>query len=234
MTHLHFPDGILPIWLVMLGFLFTGTILSISLNKLKQEEYFAKKASLIAMMSALMLIVMSIPLGFIHYHINLTVLVSLLIGPWFAAISVFVVNLFLGLFGHGGITVVGLNSLVLISEVFIAAWLFSQLKRYLPNSLSLFSTVYLTIIISTGIMFGVVLLSTFSTELMVLAQHLEEGHEMTSNLNQWFFSIIMPIVLLGAALEASLITFIVKYLYKVRPELVKHLISEELQQQETV
>lgn len=233
MSHLHFPDGILPVWLIFAGFIITGLILGVSLNKLKQDEQFVKKTAWVAMMSALILIAMSIPLGFIHYHINLTVLVSLLIGPWFAAISVFVVNLFLSFIGHGGITVVGLNTLVTGFEVFLASFLFYFFRRFISATPAIVLTTMTTLILSSAVMVLIVTLAALSIDTSQLGQYLEEGQKISSGIGVWFAGIILPVVALGAAIEALIISFMMKYLAKVKPELVQHLqLTEGLGEEE--
>ncbi|KAB2954225.1 energy-coupling factor ABC transporter permease [Heliorestis acidaminivorans] len=223
MTHLHFPDGILPLWFAVLGLIITATILVPALKKLKEEEHFAKKVSLIALFSALMIIAMSIPLGFIHYHMNLAVLVSLLIGPWYAFISIFVVNSFLSLIGHGGITVVGLNTLILGFEAFLAYYLFTALRKMLQPFIALFSTVLISLIFTTFFMLFVVFLAALTTEPLILGDYLEKGHELASGVMLWSLQIILPIALVGAILESIVSTVIAKYLAKLKPELVAHL-----------
>jgi cobalt/nickel transport system permease protein len=64
-----------------------------------------------AVMVAVMLVVQSIPLG-VPYHMNLSALTGIMLGPWWALLSILVTNIAQAAFGHGGITIVGLNILV--------------------------------------------------------------------------------------------------------------------------
>lgn len=221
MSHLHFPDGVLPLWLVGVGFIFTLIVIIAASMKLKHDGDLVRKTSTLAVMSALMLIAMSIPLGFIHYHINLTVLVGLLSGPWLAFLAVFVVNLFLSLIGHGGITVVGLNSLLMGSEVFMAALFFPVFRRVIRPSGAVFVTTLVVLLLSNLFMAFIVFLSTLSLEVMEVAAFVESGQQLIAGIPGWFLGSILILVLIGGTLEAAVITFILSYLRRVRPELVK-------------
>lgn len=223
MTHLHFPDGILPFWLIVLGMVGAGLLVFRAVNLLQKDDQFAKKTSLIAMMAALMLIATSIPLGFIHFHMNLTVLVSLLIGPWFALLAAFVVNLFLSFIGHGGITVVGLNTLIFGAEIFLASFLFYRLRRLFSPRAALFSTVILALLVSTLLMLSTVALAALWVDITALSQYLEKGQQLSQGVAIWLFNLILPVVLVGATIEALVSNGIVQYLAKVKPHLVSHL-----------
>jgi len=72
---------------------------------------------LVGAVSALVLVAMSTEIVPIAYHMNLTVIAGTLLGPWLGAISAFIVVLLLALVGHGGITVVGLNTLMIATEM---------------------------------------------------------------------------------------------------------------------
>lgn len=228
MTHLHFPDGILPIWIVLLGFGLTVILLTNSLRRLRKEDEFARKVSLVAIMAALMLIANSIPMGFIHFHMNLTVLVSLLIGPWNALLAAFVVNFALSLIGHGGITVVGLNTLIFGGEIFLAALLYRGLVQKFSMSTAVFSTVITALLISTGLMVSIVMLAALTVDPILLGMYLEKGSGLAAGIIPWFATLILPVAIAGAMVEGLVTIGIVKYLAKVKPELVEHIRSTNI------
>jgi len=62
-------------------------------------------------------------------HCNLSVVSGIVLGPQLAVPAALVVNLILALIGHGGVTVVGLNSLVLSSEMLVGQYAFRGLTR---------------------------------------------------------------------------------------------------------
>src|SRR5688500_3732643 len=71
----------------------------------------SRRVPRLGVMSALLLVGMSTETVPIAYHINLSVLAGIVLGPAYGALAALIVNVFLALFGHGGITVVGLNTL---------------------------------------------------------------------------------------------------------------------------
>lgn len=120
MSHIHIPDGVIPAFWAAAGYAATGAILALALIMIRNTD---RKALVprMGVMAALMMAAMSIPLGFLPYHVNLTALTAVILGPWAGFVAVFIANLMLALVVHGGITTVGLNTLVIGAEVF-AAW----------------------------------------------------------------------------------------------------------------
>jgi cobalt/nickel transport system permease protein len=240
---------LLPAWIIVAGFAATAIVVALCLQKLKRDEDFVRKVSLLAILSALMLVAMSVPLGFIHYHVNLTVLVSLLVGPWLAFIGVFVVNFFLSFVGHGGISVMGLNTLIVGSEVFIAYYIFFGLKRFIKTIPAVLGATVLTLLLSSLLMVSVVATAGLSPALLgddhdhhecsddhehdhddhedehVLAHPHDDGGGFYAYLEP-FLKFILPLLVVGALIEAAVTAGIVSYLRKVKPVLVKSLYEE--------
>ena len=111
MSHLHIPDGLLPVWLWAGG-------LALALLLLVRASHVARGQSpqRIAYQGALgglMLAAMALPLGPLETHLTLAGPVGVLLGGAGAFQVVFVVSAILALMGHGGLTVVGLNALIL-------------------------------------------------------------------------------------------------------------------------
>lgn len=151
MSHIHVPDGIIPVALWVGGYVLTLIILMLSVKSLKGEEV-RRKIPLVGIVAAIMLIGMSVPLGIIPVHISLAVLSGILIGPKLGFIAVFVVNLMLALFGHGGITLVGLNTLIVGSEVLIGYYVFLYLSRKFKQLTSIIAATALALVTSLTMM----------------------------------------------------------------------------------
>jgi ABC-type Co2+ transport system permease subunit len=111
MTHMHIPDGILPVGLWILGFVVMFLAMGISLLRLKDSDL-KKKIPLLGALSAVMLVAMSIEILPLAYHINLSVVAGILLGPALGFLAAFIANLMLALMGHGGITVIA-NTILL-------------------------------------------------------------------------------------------------------------------------
>ena len=77
-----------------------------------------------------MLVGMSTEFVPIAYHINLTVLAGIIVGPAMGFLAAFIVDLILALFGHGGITVVGLNTLIVGAECALGSLIFRGLVPF--------------------------------------------------------------------------------------------------------
>ena len=127
---MHIPDGILPVWLWVAGFLAMFTSLGISLFRLKGMDM-KLKIPLLGALSAAMLVAMSLEIVPLAYHINLSVVTGILLGPSLGFIAAFIANFILALMGHGGITVMGLNTLILGAEAVLGHAFFTVLGRHI-------------------------------------------------------------------------------------------------------
>lgn len=242
MSHLHLVDGVIsPVWWI-LGHVISLAILLLAVAKVKKEEL-AQKVPFIGVLSALMLITMSVPLGFLPFHLNLTVLAGILAGPWIGFIAVFIVNLILAFIGHGGITVVGLNTLIIGMEVVVGYFLFKTVAKYLKPVKAVVVTVMVTLLISTSFMGGVVALTNAGMEHMLPQGHHEEEHydetdhhdgsesnqhkELSEQLsNVKFFALsgwgaVLVILMLGIIIEAVVTAMVVGFFLKVRPDMIE-------------
>lgn len=161
MSHIHIPDGVLPWWLWLGGWLVTAALLGLASRRAMRAGS-RRAVPIIGAVSALVLVSMSSEIVPIAYHVNLTVIAGVLLGPWLGMISAFIVVLVLALLGHGGITVVGLNTLVIATEIALG-WAFVRggtrvfgIARVRP--VAVISTV-LTLAITTTMLVGIVALA---------------------------------------------------------------------------
>jgi cobalt/nickel transport system permease protein len=214
--HIHVPDGVLPIWLWGLGYAVVAISLYVAIKKLRGDE---RRGIYAAAMSAVMLVVMSIPLG-VPYHFNLTALAGIILGPWWALISNFVTNLVLASFGHGGITVVGLNTMITWFESLAGLYTFLVLRRVFKRDQWKFTaaagiSTFIALVLSTVLVIGVVAASGINP-----AEALHEGTEETQMSMAVFVALVAPMALIGAIVEAIVTSLIVAYVRKVRPTLI--------------
>ncbi|MBS3969033.1 MAG: energy-coupling factor ABC transporter permease [Clostridia bacterium] len=155
MSHIHIPDGVLHPVLWVSSYLLAIVIIFVLSRKMNMDEA-RKKVPLAGIMAAIMLITMAIPLGFIPLHFSLAVLCGILLGPGLGFMVAFVVNMILAFFGHGGITVVGLNTLLMGTEVLIGAYLFRILLKNLAIVPRVIIATVIALLISVGLMVAVV------------------------------------------------------------------------------
>ncbi|MDI6799930.1 MAG: energy-coupling factor ABC transporter permease [Actinomycetota bacterium] len=236
MSHLHIPDGIIaPSWLII-GFLITASLLGLSLYKLKAVDL-KNIVPKIGVLGAVMLLGMIVPLPILGYHLNLSVLAGIILGPFAAFISAFVVNLILALTGHGGITVVGLNALITGAEACFGFIFFRSLRRMISIKWAAFLTTFAALVLSTALMIGMVVM-TGSSPGDILHIHgpdgdesheLEEGHhdEEERDGDEYgeislinFAKIVVPLASIGWLIESFIIAEMVSFIGKVRPELI--------------
>ena len=235
MSHIHFPDGVLPVWLWASGFI-VAILVGAILFRLTKKEAFTRRLPLMGMMAAVMVLGASFEIVPIAYHVNLTVISGILLGPSLIFLATFVVNVILALFGHGGITVIGLNTLTLSIEGVLGYFLFrlfwKVLKRLTPAT---FLATFIALLFSTFAMIGVVSLGTSHYEELIHKKgegifefHLakeKEGHhpgeaaEEKVNLKR-FIAIVLPLGLIGWVLEGVITSLICRYIYRLRPDLL--------------
>ena len=237
MSHIHLPDGVLPVWLWASGFVVVILIWMILLRVMKKEEL-TRRLPLLGMMAAVMVLGASVEIVPIAYHVNLTVMSGILLGPSLIFLATFVVNVILALFGHGGITVIGLNTLMFSIEGASGYFLFHLFWMLLRRlSIAVFLATFLALTVSTLSMIGVVSLGTSHYEELIhqgerkgmigfeLGKE-KEGHqkegvpEKEVNLKR-FLAIILPLGFIGWVLEGMVTALIARYIHRLRPDLLR-------------
>lgn len=243
MSHIHVPDGILPLWLVVAGWAVTAVLLGVALRYLRRNpEELTGRVARLGVVAAIMLVGMSLEVVPIAYHFNLSVLAGILLGPAAGFLAAFVVVFILALFGHGGITVVGLNTLVIGTEVVLGSLLFRAFGRVLrvgPFWRAFLATV-LALAVSTTLMVGIIgaarinpadqapraviaFENPFEAGLFRLEVLGEEPHGAAEaeplNLST-FAAVVYTLGAVGWLLEGFFTGVVVRYLSQVRPDLL--------------
>lgn len=161
MSHLHIPDGVLPTWLWVAGWMVTLIAVGVA-GRLAERTDVRRKVPLLAIVSALMLVAMSSEVVPLAYHVNLTVIGGVLLGGPLSIIAAFIVEVVLAMLGHGGITVLGLNTVVIASEMLLGAALFRGLVTLLGRQRirpAAFLATVLTLATTTLVVVGIVAFS---------------------------------------------------------------------------
>lgn len=212
MSHLHIPDGLLPAWLIVITWS-AAILLLLPATRIVARDERPGGTALVAVMVTLMLLGASVPL--FVYHLNLTVLAGILLGPVAGFIAAFLVNLVLALFGHGGLTVAGLNSLFmglepalgfLLFGFFLRLWGSSALRQ--AAAISVMLTLPLTGFLKLG---AIALISRLPGTLL----------EGTDFHGLHFGGTYLVFALPGWVLEAVITALALGYIHRLRPGLVR-------------
>ncbi len=225
MTHLHIPDGILPVYLWVLGLILMAVAVGFSLFRLRGMDR-VKKIPLLGAVSAAMLVAMSLEIIPLAYHINLSVVAGILLGPALGFLAAFIANLMLALMGHGGITVIGLNTLLLGSEAVLGHTLFYLFKGRLPVFWRAAIATVLALFLTTLVLIIIVSVSHVDPELMGHADEhglLHKGQPSVQN----FAIMVLTLGVFGWTLEAAITGFVVRFISQVKPDLLDHTLHRE-------
>lgn len=249
MTHLHIPDGVLPVWLWGGGWLLAVAALLVADRASRRYET-RRRLPLVGIVSALVIVAMSSEIVPLAYHMNLTVLAGALLGPALSVVSAFIVQVVLAALGHGGVTIIGLNTLMTATEMCVGWALLHGLLRVFglrrAGQAAAVATV-LTLFFATTLLVGLVAISgtteatkrdagaldpenlTFASPFSTGVVHVglfsggehEEtaGHEAGLGLKR-FATVVYTLGSIGWVLEALVTAAIVGYLARVRPSLL--------------
>lgn len=203
MSHLHVPDGILPGWVLAAGYVAAALLLAVAAWRVRRADW-GRLAPRLAAMSALMLLAMSVPLGVLPYHLNLTILAGILLGPAPSVLAVACVGLFLALVGHGGITVLGLNTVLLAGEAALGWVLFGVGRRFLAPAVAAALATAVTLVVAAAAAVAMLVVSLGGSDFI-------PGR---------FVPLTLPLLAIGTVVESAVVAAVVGLLARVRPDLV--------------
>jgi len=183
-----------------------------------------KKIPLLGALAAAMLVGMSIPI-LPGYHINLSVISGILMGPSLGLVAAFIANLILAFMGHGGITVIGLNTLLLGSEAVLGHTFFYLLKDRLPIFWRAALATVLTLCITSAILIGFVAISHIDPAM--LHHDEDQDHILAMRGSVATFAVLVfTIGIVGWLIEAAITGAVVKFISQVKPDLLGHVLHK--------
>uniref|UniRef100_A0A832I3L0 Energy-coupling factor ABC transporter permease n=1 Tax=Eiseniibacteriota bacterium TaxID=2212470 RepID=A0A832I3L0_UNCEI len=228
MSHLHIPDGVLPppLW---------GGGLALALALLAASSAAARRgaparAGVQGALGALMLAVMSIPIPpfALEYCLTLAGPVGVLLGPAAAFQTVFVVSVILALLGQGGMTVVGLNALVLGAGAAVARPLFRQLTRWLAPPAALAGATALGQLASGALWFAVLAAAFGADPSRPIPAGGPDGHGHGARLTL-FAGLTFMLWAVAVFAEAGIAYGVGRFLARVRPDLLPPAVGRDAQ-----
>lgn len=209
MAHIHLPDGVLPIQWVLFWWLLALALLVVALVATRRRTIAIQRLAIAGMLAAVSFAVFQINIPFAGgVHMNLTPLIGILVGPGIGSLVIFIVNLLSAAVGHGGWGLVGANTIVNMSEIAVAFYVF----RMTRGRLEMFTRGAVAAI--SGLLVGNVVF------LVVLVVSGIQGIELHGVALLPYLIQIVILNLIVAVVEAVVTGFVVEYLSKVRPDLL--------------
>jgi cobalt/nickel transport system permease protein len=208
MSHLHVPDGLLPAWLWGAG-LALSLVLLMNATRTATPQQLAYRSAL----GGLMLAAMAIPLGPLDYHLTLAGPLGVLLGAAGALQVAFIANAILALMGHGGLTTVGLNTLILATAAAVASPSYRWLARRARPALAM------ALATAAGqVVAGAVWLVVSLVALRVGGPDLAHQAELPGL--RWFAGISGVLWVVGILVEAMVGAGLASFLARVHPALL--------------
>ncbi len=210
LAHIHLPDGSLSlVWLSTWWGVFLVVLGLVLYTFRKRTTLNAHRIATTAMTVAVSYAVfqISIPL-FGGIHMNMTPLVGILVGPAFGTIAVLITNIFSAAIGHGGWGMIGANSLVNGTEVFVGYYLFRALKQRIGVFSSAVAATVLGLIVGNLTMIAMITISGIQGSALTRA-------EIFSNL-----ILLTGVNVVVAVIEAVVTGFAISYIDRLRPDLL--------------
>ena len=211
MSHLHIPDGVLPVWLWASGLV--ASLLLLVRASVMARGRSPQRIAYQGALGGLMLAAMAVPLGPMEYHLTLAGPVGVLLGGAGAFQVTFIVSAILALMGHGGLTVVGLNALVLGSGAAVANRAYGILAIRLRPAPAL----------AIGTAAGQMVAGALWLVVVLIAMRLEPGAVFHGRLDGRlgvFVAVVAPLWLLGVVVESLVAFGLGRFLARVGPGLL--------------
>lgn len=221
MSHIHLPDGILPVWLWAAGYLLAFLLIGVLWRGGKATAE-PKRFALLGIFAAMMILVAMIEVPPVSYHFNLSVVTGIILGPQLSVLAALMVNVILSLIGHGGITVIGLNTLVLSTEM-IAGYYAFRLFRRIGLTKAGFMATMMGLFLGTSAGFGIITLGSPWIDRMLrigVTEELGPGIEGPYLSLTRLAVIMFGVGAVGWVVEGILSAAILRYLSKVYPGIV--------------
>ncbi|MGZ4932483.1 MAG: energy-coupling factor ABC transporter permease [Halobacteriota archaeon] len=210
MAHIHLPDGVFPIQWVVFWWLLALALLFAALVVTRRHVIALQRLAIAGMLAAASFAIFQINIPYAGgVHMNLTPLIGILAGPGLGSLIVFIVNVLSAAVGHGGWGLIGANTIINISEISVAFYVFKvtqdRLEMFTRGALaaiaglSIGNAVFVLIILVSGI----------------------QGTQL-SGVSLLIYVVQIPILnFIVAVIEAIVTGFVVDYLSKVRPDLIQ-------------
>lgn len=213
MAHIHLEDGTFsPAW-VLFWWAVTAVLIGLALMSLKRDSVSVRRLTIGAMCAAVGIAVflVTIPV-FGGVHLNLTPLIGILAGPAVGGIATLVINLFSAAVGHGGLGMIGVNTVINLTEVFLGYYAYRFLRTRIKAGrfASGFSAATLALVTTAVAVVAIISVAGIQDS------HLEE-EETAHNL-----VIVAAVNIVVGVIEGLVTGYIVTFIGRIRPDLLEH------------
>lgn len=230
---MHISDGVLPTWVLIIGWVLAIVLLIISIFWTKKKTTdLSEKIPKIAVVTAALFVacMFRIPVPPTSLHLMLAGLAGIILGP-IAFVCVFISLLLQAvLLQFGGITVLGVNSLLMGIPALAAYLIYAALsKTKLPSAISSGATSFIAVVITAvllGIIFYVSGVDFGSLNAMLdrvaeipVLSNIADFLKNTPGMLTFFMIFLMNIPLMIA--EAVISAFVIPFIEKVKPEMLE-------------
>ncbi len=212
MSHLHIPDGVLPVWLWGPAWIATIVIL-IGVWRTQRDrkpQRIAYEGALGALMLAAM--AMEVPFGPLEYHLTLAGPVGILLGPAGAFQAAFIASAVLAFIGHGGLTLIGLNALLVGTAAVVSALAYHGIRGPRLGARGFAAA---TAIGHSGSGIAWLTLVLVSARMRATDLGLDTGGRLGL-----MSGVAIPMVLFGVLAESAVAFGLARFILKVRPDLL--------------
>ena len=209
MAHIHLPDGVFSLQWVIVWWALALIVLAIALLVSRRQTIATQRIVTAALLAAASFAIFQVNIPFAGgVHMNLTPLIGVLAGPAIGSLVVLVVNILSAAIGHGGWGLIGANTLVNVSEVASAYYLF----YYATRRFELFTR-------GAVAAFGGLLVGNVLSVLIIVISGIQGSTLSGSAL--LVFMLQVPLLNLVVAVGEAIVTgFVVEYLGRVRPDML--------------
>lgn len=209
MAHIHLPDGVFSLQWVIIWWALALAVLAIALLVARRRTFTTQRLTTAALLAAVSFAISQVNIPFAGgVHMNLTPLIGILAGPAIGSLIVLIVNILSAAIGHGGWGLIGANTIVNVSEVVSAYYLF----YYATRRFELFTR-------GAVAAFGGLLVGNLLSVLIIVISGIQGSALSGSALLVYILQV--PILNLIVAVGEAIVTgFVVEYLGRVRPDML--------------